>query len=216
MFGGLTLPWSKDRTDSSSSNSSGKPQPPPSPVAAVPERLVDEATLRSYEASADAVGYSTSGLLRMQIVDFLASNNIPVFDFDATYRWLSHYPRKRKEKEFWGWKLLRDTKDRSEWYYSYSPWGYTSDGYGTNRSNRFQSLLPLPVLEVVASLSEKFGELIEFYVSDRGVPNDRHFIMLLIRDGGYPNSQNCFIFDSWVGGSEDITSRGVQSGQSAQ
>lgn len=219
------LRW-RDRHQSSGSSSSQSTrgpavvEPPAFPLAGIPERLVDETTLRSYEASALGVGYSTSGLLRLQIVDFLATNSISVFDFDATYRWLSYYPRDPRGHDYWGWKLIRDNEDRGKWSYGWvgggAVLGPIADGYGTDRSDRFKSLLPLPVLEVVATLSQKFGEAIEFYASDRNREADHHFIMVLIRKSGEPNDQNCFIFDSWVGGSEDITTRGTLTEPSVQ
>ncbi|KXK08774.1 MAG: hypothetical protein UZ21_OP11001000327 [Microgenomates bacterium OLB22] len=199
-----------DRNGSSSSSFSlsrglAVVETPAFPIAKVPERLVDERTLREYEESAKSMGYSVKGLVQMQLLDFLVAHSIPIFDFNTSYRWLSHYPRNRTNAKYWGWFVLGNRTNASRWNYNCD--GPTGNGYGYGYSQYRTGLVPKPVLDRASKLKDRFGDAIEIYVSCRGIKEDRHFVMAVIKDQ-QPSEETCCIFDAWDDATCSLTSRG--------
>lgn len=133
------------------------PVPEKSPVAVAPDSPDDQ-----YRALAAKLGIRSTALLAAELECLLASEMIPVYDYQKVAQYLENECRKASLSQprtpwtttlMWCWKPVRE-QDRLE-----------NKSYAPISSNLYQQALRLPVLLTMERIAEKLPEA-KFFVSE--------------------------------------------------
>ncbi|OHA10942.1 MAG: hypothetical protein A3H69_05885 [Candidatus Sungbacteria bacterium RIFCSPLOWO2_02_FULL_47_9] len=158
------------------------------PEAAPVKLLLDDNELKAHIRTEEALKFCSPARLHAELIDFLNRENIKVFDKDKVHAYLKG--KAEAEKKVYIWRSLRPQDKTTDYRL------YTIEGHGGYDSRDWESRpydkpVPLRVLVTVEKIYKKFGDKIQFLVSDYEVPHPDPFIMVTALD--LPR----IVFDVW-------------------
>ena len=136
------------------------------------------------------IASATRGLvLQHEVADFLWEHDIEMYDYDDVVNFLGEVAPKGNNVY---WRPLRDVDVTSD----YNIGNKDDPGYYDDKEwncRTYDKIIPIEILRNVKLLVEKFGDKLQFFVSDFASPNPDPFIMATARD------MTCFVFGVWDG-----------------
>lgn len=181
------------------------PTPPPPKTAEViafptAKPIIDTAgDIGYYEDVAAKLGFAPSQMLREQLRNFLASENIPVFSFTAVDKWLT--PKVKAAKlEHWCWRPLRPDDSIKKYMWGFKDNKISQNGFYRNslwECRPYARLVPERVLQRTLKIHSEFGDKVCFFVTDYATPDADPFIMVRPRSCDDADGNYQFIFDVW-------------------
>lgn len=136
------------------------------------------ANLRQYEAVACRIGFDNRALLLAQLNDFVAEQEIPVYQYDRVHDFLVAKMRSDptvKRRERWCWAPLREAEVKLKLFF---PDRRSKRKNGHVAPNQYRRAVPIKVLELVEKFTKKFGDKLAFYVSEYASENADPFLMV--------------------------------------
>ena len=160
----------------------------------IPPRSV--AYLKTYEDLASKLEFAPAQLLQEQLLQFFTENSIPRYDNDRVFEYLVAAVRKARgedERMCWIWRPLRKRDEPDGWEMSGRTLEFKQkDGWkeeerrGAYRHDfdhrPYDKAVPIRILRQVEGIQNKFGNRLNFFVSDYGVPSPDPFIMVTALD----------------------------------
>ena len=163
-------------------------QPQPAlvrPEPQTPEHAV--VPIGSYEELAGELGFMPAQLLQEQLLRFLAEQNIPVFDFDRVFDFMTALTKRMAKEQneddlAWFWRPLRKADKTGHRWDGGGDRGYVTWKYGfyndnSNNCRPYHRLVPIHILRHARTIEDRFGEQLKFFVSDIAVVDPDPFIM---------------------------------------
>lgn len=171
------------------------------PKSEIPKSVVEFMTQKAYEEVAQSIGFMPAELVCAKLLAFFEEKSIELFDYDQVVTWLS-MKKKQVRQESWCWRPLlgSDIATGYQWG-DRAEFGNLKDGYYHSRNwecRPYEQLVPIPVLENVAMIKERFGDHVKFFVSDYATPRPDPFIMVrpAMCNSGLDKDYH-FIFAHW-------------------
>jgi hypothetical protein len=195
LFGKADSPSSNS---SNSSSSSGRAARASRPVAYVRDLKMSLERMRAYEeAIAGVLDRPELELFSAQITAYFVQRDIPLFDYQETYDYLSEMQVEDSTGNPWHWAHVHSAGKGRHWgggEYRKKP------GYHSSDIAKYYELIPIRVLNRIRELREVFGDRLSFYVSRNG---HRHRYIMASIDSFIPDPDTIFIFDHWDGNSPE-------------
>lgn len=173
----------------------------PFPTCRTPNRIIVPEKQRSYDEVAQQLGFAPAELIRAQLLGFLESEGIKLYDHSQVDAWLAEKKKQAKAAN-WCWRALRerDVISGHHWGYNREAMRNEDGFYNSNEwsCRPYDRLVPIGALEKVAKIEAKFGDQVKFFVSDYASPNADPFIMVrpAMHNSGAVAEYN-LIFDAW-------------------
>lgn len=158
--------------------------------------------MRDYASIAESIGFRPTQLVLTELYDFLEKQGIKIFAYGPVAKWLDS--KKPKNIEHWCWRPLRkkDVIEKYRWGFERGALTPSHSGYYSSslwECRQYASLVPQHALEKVEKISLKFGDEVNFFVSDFATPNLDPFIMArpAACDDGAGSRDYIVVFDMW-------------------
>lgn len=127
----------------------------------------DAAAADEYEAVAGDLGFAPPELLRQRIIEFMLDQGMPIFNNEKVDKFLKGIAS--KDGKYWVWRPLKSAEPTSQFHATH---------HGQTVSAGYDKAVPLDILKRAGALKKKFGEKVDFFVSDYAVKDPDPFIML--------------------------------------
>ena len=136
-------------------------------------------SLAEYRTVADSIGFMPAQLLEASVLEFVAANRIPVFDYEEVWRYLAKKAEDVDKHFVWCPLRGKDLPPPSRGFdwrngevlTKYKHGGLMATPYGYGKA------VPMKVLEDVRRIEKEFPTML-FFISDYEVPNPDPFIMM--------------------------------------
>lgn len=146
--------------------------------------------LHQYEAVALNIDFMPPNLLQLCLYAFFHQESIKLFDLEEVKQYLTKMAR--KEEMEWQWVPLRQKDVLTSCF--------RDNSYRGSRYTRiYTGIIPFSTLKIVEKLTEKFGDRINFFVSDFFVPSADPFICVYVPPTPTPgiSGEKIIVFDVW-------------------
>lgn len=134
--------------------------------------------LSEYEAVAKELGFDPPQLVqrkleiaRREVIEFLLDHGMPIYNNKQVHDYMSKLAE--KEGKFFAWVKLGDQTG-----YSRPPMISTAQHGTIVYGGTYQHAVPIDMLKRAAEIKKRFGDEVEFYVSDYAVVDPDPFIMV--------------------------------------
>ena len=149
--------------------------------------LMPLSDLSEYEAVAKELGFDPPQLVqrkleiaRREVIEFLLDHGMPIYNNKSVHDYMSKLAE--KEGKFFAWVRLGEQHEDAIWTGVRGTPLISVARHGEFASGTYQHPVPLEMLKRAAEIKKRFGDEVEFFISDYAVVDPDPFIM--VKRGG--------------------------------